>query len=34
MTNKKGAPMPWGYRLLAIGLAILFLGWLVMWWMG
>lgn len=26
---RNGAPMPWPYRLLAIGLAILFLGWLV-----
>ena len=27
--RKKGPPMPWGYRLLAIGLAVLFVGWLV-----
>lgn len=25
-----GPPMPWGYRLLAIFLAVLFIGWMVM----
>lgn len=28
--NKKGAPMPWGYRLLAIGLVVLFIAWMLM----
>lgn len=27
--RKKGPPMPWGYRLLAIFLAVLFVGWMV-----
>ncbi len=31
--SSKGAPIPAGYRLLAIGLAFLFIGWLVyMFW--
>jgi hypothetical protein len=28
--RRNGPPMPWGYRLLAIFLAVLFIGWLVM----
>lgn len=28
--RRNGPPMPWGYRILAIFLAVLFIGWLVM----
>ena len=28
--RRNGPPMPWGYRLLAIFLAVLFIGWMVM----
>jgi len=28
--TRKGAPMPWGYRILAILLALLFIGWMLM----
>jgi hypothetical protein len=27
--RKKGPPMPWGYRLLAIALGVLFVGWIM-----
>jgi len=26
---RKGPPIPWGYRVLAIFLAVLFIGWMV-----
>lgn len=28
--TRKGTPMPWGYRILAILLALLFVGWMIM----
>jgi hypothetical protein len=28
--RRNGPPMPWGYRILAIFLAVLFIGWMVM----
>ena len=27
--NRKPAPIPWGYRILAIGLALLFIAWMI-----
>ena len=30
--NRKSAPMPMPYRLLAIGLFVLFVAWMVMVW--